>query len=356
MRRWIVILPMSCATACLAAAAWAKAPAALTVAPPASALRAAAAWQPAKPGEVKNQVFAWLDATKADPALRAKVQAVWAGVPGQASEEDLLVRLAGTFAAFDSRAAKLLDRCSQPRNQLLLPREEWLRELNAPPLLANNLRLLYARWLMDKSLYDEASEQLAGLDASNVVAPALFLFCRGVVCHALLNKDCSLKSIDELLQGAERSPKRYVAVARLMQEDLKNLQEEGLDHIARRMSDIHRRLDLGRAGPKVRQVEDGVIESLDKLIKNIEQQQQQQSANSAESIRSTSPAQDSYLKGGKGPGDVTKRPIGSGSGWGDLPPKERDEALQQIGRDFPSHYHDVVEQYFRRLATEGGKP
>ena len=53
---------------------------------------------------------------------------------------------------------------------------------------------------------------------------------------------------------------------------------------------------------------------------------------------------------------MTKKPIGSGSGWGDLPPKERDEALQQIGRDFPSYYHDVVEQYFRRLATEGGKP
>jgi hypothetical protein len=225
-----------------------------------------------------------------------------------------------------------------------------------PPLLGNNLRLIYARWLIDQGLYDEASEQLDGLDVGNVVAPALLLFCRSVACHALLNKDCSLKSLDELLQGAELSPKRYVAVARLMQEDLKNLQEEGLDHIARRMSDIRRRLDLGRAGAKVRQVEDGVIASLDKLIKNIEQQQQQQFLSSAESARSTAPAQDSFLKGGKTPGDVTKKPIGSGSGWGDLPPKEREEALQQIGRDFPPYYHDVVEQYFRRLATEGGKP
>ena len=56
--------------------------------------------------------------------------------------------------------------------------------------------------------------------------------------------------------------------------------------------------------------------------------------------------------GGKGPGEVTKRNIGSKSGWGDLPPKEREEAMQQIGRDFPAHYRDAIEQYFRRLATE----
>ena len=49
---------------------------------------------------------------------------------------------------------------------------------------------------------------------------------------------------------------------------------------------------------------------------------------------------------------MTKRNIGNKSGWGDLPPKEREEAMQQIGRDFPSHYRDVIEQYFRRLAAE----
>ena len=26
--------------------------------------------------------------------------------------------------------------------------------------------------------------------------------------------------------------------------------------------------------------------------------------------------------------------------------------MQQIGRDFPAHYRDAIEQYFRRLATE----
>ena len=49
---------------------------------------------------------------------------------------------------------------------------------------------------------------------------------------------------------------------------------------------------------------------------------------------------------------MTKKNIGSQSGWGDLPPKEREQAMQQIGRDFPSHYRDAIEAIFRRLAAE----
>ena len=162
-----------------------------------------------------------------------------------------------------------------------------------------------------------------------------------------------MKSIDVLLQGADTAPRRYVALAQLMQDDLKDLQEDSLDHIARRMEDIRRRLDVGHAGPKVRKVEKGVIESLDKLIKKMEdEQKQQQDASSSGGMRSTRPAESSQIIGGKAPGEVTKKNIGSKSGWGDLPPKEREQAMQQIGRDFPAHYRDAIEQYFRRLAAE----
>lgn len=314
-----------------------------------------AVWQPPKPADVKAQAFAWLDAKKVDAAVRAKAEALWAELPEQASEDDLLVCLAKVFALIDQNAAKLLEQCSQPRGKLVLPAQPWLADGSTPPLFAANLRLLYARWLVHESMYDEAQEQLSGLTAADVVAPASLLFYDSVVNHALLNKESGLKSLDELLQGSEASPKRYVALARLMQDDLKGLQDDTLDHIARRMEDIRRRLDLGRAGPKVRTVEDGVIESLDKIIKKMEDQQQEQSGGAGNAIRSSSPAPDSRILGGKGPGEVTKKNIGSESGWGDLPPKEREEAMQQIGRDFPSHYRDVIEQYFRRMAAEGSK-
>ena len=328
----------------------------LAAAQPPAAIAAPVQWRPPRVEDLRAQVLAWLAAQKVDRGTRAKIEAIWPDAARPASEDELLVRLARSFALVDSRAAKLLVLCSEPRGQLMVPDEAWLRSGGVPPLLSANLRLLYARWLVHESLFDEAQEQLSGLAPTEVAAPASLLFYQSVVYHALLNKESGLKSLDELLEGADASPRRYVALARLMREDLKGLEDGTLDHIARRMDDIRRRLDLGRAGPKVRKEEDGVIESLDKIIKKLEQQQQQQqAASNADSLRPSQPAPDSRIASGKGPGEVTKKNIGSESGWGNLPPKEREEAMQQIGRDFPAHYRDAIEQYFRRLAEEGSK-
>ena len=314
--------------------------------------RPAVAWQPSGPDAVQAEVLAAVAASGAAPAARTKAEALWA-LPKPATEDELLLRVAETCALVNQDAAKLVALCRQPRNQLTAPAPTWLRSSGVPPVFANNLRLFYAQWLVHESLYDEALEQLSGLKPDDVAAPASLLFYQGVVYRALLDKDSGLRSIDELLQGAEASPRRYVALARLMQEDLKGLQDDTLDHVARRMGDIRRRLDLGRAGSKVRKEEDGVIKSLDKMIKKLEDQQQQQAGGG--NLQPSRPAQQSRIMDGKGPGNVTKKNIGSESGWGNLPPKERERAMQEIGRDFPSHYRDVIEQYFRRLAAEGNE-
>lgn len=339
------LLAVLLATACLTVGAPVLAQPSESVAP------SAASWRTPKAAQVKAEAFAWLNAKRPDASVLAKADAIWSSLPSHASEDDLLIRLARTFSLADSNAANLTKLCSEPRSQLVIPNQPWLRDAGLPPFVTNNLRLLFARWLVDASLFDEALEQLSDLTPNDVVAPASLLFQQSVVYHAMLNKDSGLKSIDILLQGAEASPRRYVALAQLMQSDLMGLEEDTLDHVARRMDDIRRRLDLGRAGPKVRKVEDGVIESLDKLIKKLEDEQKQQSS-SGGNVQPRSPMQDSQIADGKGPGEVQKKNIGSESGWGDLPSKERDEAMQQIGRDFPSQYHDAIQQYFRRLAAE----
>jgi hypothetical protein len=347
-----------CLSACLSAAM-----AMLLIAGSASAAQTpsplakpAPTWQTPSGGQVKTEALAWFDAKlkeskKPDAKLRAKADALWASLPATPSEDDLLIRLARTFALVDANAAKLVTMCSEPRGQLIVPSQPWLRDPKSPPLFTNNLRLLFARWLIEASLFDEASEQLSDLTPRDVVAPASLLFHQSVVYHALLNKESGLKSIDVLLQGADATPRRYVALAQLMQADLMDLQEDTLDHIARRMEDIRRRLDLGRAGPKVRTVEDGVIKTLDKLIKDLEDKQNQCN-NGGGGAQSRSPMQNSQPAGGKGPGIVERKNIGSESGWGDLPPKEREEAMQQIGREYPAHYSEAIKEYFRRLAAE----
>jgi hypothetical protein len=160
-------------------------------------------------------------------------------------------------------------------------------------------------------------------------------------------------SLTQLLQREDDLPARYQKLADLMRKDLTGLKDESLDHIARRMEDIRRRLAQGRSGERVQTIENGVIESLDKMIKKAEDQaQQSQSQSAGGSQQGGTPMEDSKIAELKAPGKVEPRRIGNGSGWGNLPEKDREKALQDIGREFPSHYREVIEEYFRRLAAE----
>jgi len=295
--------------------------------------------------------MAWLDQQKPSNTMRAQAERIWRRISEASPPADRLAALAMTFALADPRADRLVRQCASPRESTEVPDIAWLAEPDVAPLESANLRLLVGRWLVHESLFDEALVQLGDLRPEQVVDPASLLFCQAVAHHRLLDKRAGLAAIDRLLAGRGYAPRRYTALAALMREDLQGVTEDSLDHIARRMEDVERRLSLGRAGPKVLGIEDGVIRSLDKLIKQAEDQQNQ-SQGAAANLQSRRPAEDSRLMGGLGQGRVTQKNLGGKSGWGDLPPKQREEALQEIGRQFPSHYRDVVEQYFRKMAAE----
>jgi hypothetical protein len=215
------------------------------------------------------------------------------------------------------------------------------------------MRLYLARRLVQHGYHDEALSWTDGLSTGDVVAPDALLFYRAVAHHRLVQPDEADAALSQLLQQEDGIPTRYQKLASLMRQDLTGLEDESLDHIARRMEDIRRRLALGRSGERVQGVESGVLESLDKLIKKLEEQMQQsQSSGAASGQPSGTPMQDSMPAELKAPGKVDPRDVGHEDGWGNLPEKDREKALQEIGREFPSHYREVIEEYFRRLAAE----
>jgi hypothetical protein len=143
-----------------------------------------------------------------------------------------------------------------------------------------------------------------------------------------------------------------------MEADLKPLKADSLDEISRLMADVQRRLDLARAGKKVRDEEDEIIKKLEKMIEEMEkqqQQQQQQQADGSGNPRPSSPLQDSRTPFMRGKGEVDQKNIGKKDGWGNLPAKDRQEVLQQIGRELPAHFRETIEEYFKRLAQDGVK-
>lgn len=313
-------------------------------------------WHPPTYEEVREDVFIWVDEMTPDPTLAQEVRSLWPSMSLRETDGPALLNLvAETASVLNPHVAKLVARCNEQSFQPLPPDTTWLTSSQLPESVQNNVRLYVARWLTQHARYDDALAILGDLQVEDVVDPASLLFCRMVAHHQVVEPDRSRSALVELLEQEDVIPVRYRQVAELIEQDLVGLEDESLDHVSRRMNDVRRRLDLGQAGKQVQVVEKGVVDSLDDLIKKIEEQQQQQSSSSNGSAQSSTPMQDSQLPSLKAPGKVDKKDIGNQAGWGDLPPKEREEALQQIGREFPAHYRQLIEQYFRDLADENSK-
>lgn len=336
----------------------------------------AASWTPPSPGEVRDRAFAWLAAKTAGTvdgeAVLRRAAAAWearcadrdgrerAAVRAAGGEIDLVDAVMEILALGDPRLAEVWSRGRDPAGaaglQAVPVDEPWLDDPAVAGFERDAARLWLGRLLVRHERYDDALPLLAGLDVEASIDPATLLFHRAACQHWLLEADAASDSLDQLLERADEIPVRYEQVGRLLRADLAALDDESLDHVARRMRDITRRLALGRAGAATRTVQDGVIASLDRLIKEIEERQQSAGGGGGGGGAGgegggAAPMDESRLAGGRGPGEVRSRDLGSGDGWGSLPPQAREEALQQIGREFPPHYREAIEQYFKRLAT-----
>lgn len=315
-----------------------------------------ASWSQPSADAVRGQLDEWLATQDVDDPTRAQIEQVWLSGDQPWKAAGVLGQIAETVALVDERARELVTACHQDHVGIVPPAFEILADEDLAPVARNNLKLLAARWYAQQGLYDEAIEQIGDLKAGDVADPASLLFYQAVAYHWLMDKEKCLPVIAQLFENRESLPRRYVAMGELMEADLKPLKTDSLDEVARLMDDIGRRLDLARAGKKVRKQEDDVIAKLDKMIEELEKQrQQQQQAGAAGGSNPSQPMPDSMPGGGSGPGDIDPKKVGSRSGWGDLPPKERQEALQQVGKDFPSHYREVIEEYFRKLAKDAAE-
>ncbi len=311
-----------------------------------------ATWAVPQPGDAKQTLDNWLAKQELDELAKLKIEALW---PEQSPPKiglESLYRFAESVGVVDGRAAEMVKKCHagtpSPRlvKQLILEDESLAIEVRA------NLRLLYGTWLAQYELYDEAQVQLQGLKPQDVVDPASLLFYQGVVNHRLLKKDPCLAALDTLMQNENEIPRRYSTVAHLMVADIRPLETDSLDEIARLMDDVKRRLKVGRAGKTVQKVEHDVVAKLDKMIEEMEEAAKKKRQAPGSGAAPSQPLPDSTPAGGTGPGEVDPRRLNRGSGWGNLPQKERDEVLQQISKDLPAHYREVIREYFRKIARD----
>jgi hypothetical protein len=316
-----------------------------------------ATWNIPTTAEVKARLDDHLATKKLDETTRLKIDALWPDEAEQLPGRELLDRLTDSLAVVEPKAAEIVTACRQDSPLLLAPQFAALEDEAIPEWARHNLRLLVGRWLAQHDLIDESLEVLKDVKLEHAVDPATLLFYQAIAQHRLLKKDECLTTVAKLMEHEAEIPHRYVTLARLMEADIKPLKTDSLDEIARLMDDIRRRLALARAGKVVRDEEDTVIKKLEKMIDDLEkkrqqQQQQKQQSSSKSSRRPGNPLEQSQRADLKGPGEVDPKNIGKQDGWGNMPPKQRQEVLQQIGRELPAHFRETIEEYFKRLARD----
>jgi hypothetical protein len=309
-------------------------------------------WTAPAAEEVESILVEWIakssatpdEASRSELAVRPKLDLLF-------TSGDRLDAVMACLAEELSAVAQVVEACrTSPMEATSL---DWLDSADVDYWVRNNVRLYVGRALVRHHYYEQALSVLDGLAPDDVFDPASLLFYRSVAEHQLVRIDEANVTLASLLDAEQDMPERYAQVARLMRADIAKVKVDSLNHIARRMSDVERRLGLSEADDKTQEVERGILASLDKVIEQLEkQQQQQQQQQQAGSQPSGEPMDDSKMAEQKGDGKVDVKDIGDGSGWGNMPPRERERVLQQIGRDFPGHYRDLMEEYLKRLATD----
>ncbi|MGE5192118.1 MAG: hypothetical protein ACM3U2_06405 [Deltaproteobacteria bacterium] len=304
---------------------------------------------------VRTRTLEWVaQRVGADNARLEEIGKLWGladDVPTAQTLFDLTIQ---SFALADEATQKLVEACSLQQATLLPPDARLLEQADAGRFYTANVSLFYGRYLAHRQMFEESLDVLIRTSIADVVDPASLLFFKAVCQHHLLMKAEGLATIEQLLKNTEGVPVRYSTVASLMQFDLEALRDQSLDEVSRKMTDVERRLGLGRTGQKVQKKEDEIIVTLDELIKKIEEQQGGGGGGGGaggNSNRSASPAQDSTIKGSTAPGKVDSKKFANEKEWGDLPPRARAKARDELARKFPAHYKDAIENYTKQAAN-----
>ncbi|MDR2344521.1 MAG: hypothetical protein LBE18_00490 [Planctomycetaceae bacterium] len=237
-----------------------------------------------------------------------------------------------------------------------------LGESNVTQYLYNSLRMYLALKLVQGRFYSEAIKILEEIQPANCINPAELFITRAALYNALSQNEEGLEAIKDFRESEKTGiviSRRHKELAKLLEFEMNDGKEDDSpQNISKKMDNARRILGKGDPGKEAQETEEDILKSLEKLIEKIEQQakesQQNKGNSKGDSLQSNNPAEDSDIARGKAPGNVDRKDFEKGT-WGNLPPKEREAALSKIERDFPSHYRDIIESYFREMANSDGK-
>ncbi len=320
-----------------------------------SATASAAAFGRMPVEQIKERLLQWLTLSRSDEATSKQVMELWSSrdqTDGLTAEQTL-DRVIDSFAIADKSVQQLVESCRSTGTRKSLDYEG----ARSDAFFRDHVMLYHARWLTQHRFYDEAISMLEALNPENVVDPASLFFYRAVCRLRLLKPAEAGDDITLLLNNTLDVPSRFRAVAEMMKEEA-TVATEGLPQVARLMSDVQRRLDLGNSDDPVQKREDEVVAALDKLLEEMEKekQKQQQSADGQGQGQQNQPGQQgaaqSTIKGSTAEGNADRKDLAENGSWGMLDKQAETKARELIRQQFPPNFLDAISRYTRRIAEQ----
>ena len=305
--------------------------------------------------QIKERLQQWLTLSRTDETTSQQAMELWSDrdqVDGMTAEQTL-DRLIDSLAIADKTVQQLVESCRSTGTRRSLDYEG----ARSDAFFRDHVTLYHARWLTQHRFYDEAILMLEALDPGNVVDPASLFFYRAVCRLRLLKSAEAGDDITLLLNHTLDVPSRFRAVAEMMKAEVQ-VATEGLPQVARLMSDVQRRLDLGNSDDPVQKREDEVVAALDKLLEEMEKekQKQQQSGDGQGQGQQNQPGQQgaaqSAIKGSAADGEADRKELNENGNWGMLDKQAETKARELIRQQFPPNFLDAISRYTRRIAEQ----
>ena len=306
--------------------------------------------------QVQARLLQWLAVAKVDDPTARQVSSLWKDKAELESltAEETLDRIVDSLAIADDSARKVVDTCRSGA-PFSPPNFEGVR---SDAFYRDHVQLYYARWLTQHRFYDEAISMLESLTPESVADPASLFFYRAICRLRLLKSSEAGDDLALLLNNTLDVPSRFRTVAELMQAEAGD-NSSGLPEVAKLMSDVQRRLDLGNSNDPVQKREEEVIAALDKLLKDMEEQQkqqQQQQSGQGGGQQQNQPGQQgiaqSTIKGSSAEGEADRKDLTENGNWGMLDKQAEAQAKELIRQQFPPNFLDAISRYTKRIAEQ----
>ena len=305
--------------------------------------------------QIKVRLQQWLTLSRTDETTSKQAIELWSDreeVDGLTAEQTL-DRLIDSLAVADKSVQQLVESCRSTGTRGSLNYEG----ARSDTFFRDQVALYHARWLTQHRFYAEAILMLEALDPENVIDPASLFFYRAVCRLRLLKSAEAGDDISLLLNHTLDVPARFRSVAEMMKEEVQ-VATEGLPQVARLMSDVQRRLDLGDSDDPVQKREDEIIAAMDKLLEEMEKekQKQQQSVDGQGQGQQNQPgtqgAAQSAIKGSAADGEADRKELSENGNWGMLDKQAETKARELIRQQFPPNFLDAISRYTRRIAEQ----